>query len=75
MTPTGLTGDWAAARRILVVRLDALGDVLMTTPAFRALARSHPDVRLTLLTSRAGATVAPMLPEIESVIVHDVPWM
>ncbi len=75
MTGAGLTGDWAAARRILVVRLDALGDVLMTTPAFRALASSHPDVRLTLLTSRAGATVAPMLPEIGSVIVHDVPWM
>ena len=66
---------WAAAERILVVRLDALGDVLMTTPAFRALAQSGPDVRLTLLTSAAGAAVAPLLPEIDDVIVHAPPWM
>lgn len=70
-----LTGAWADARRILVVRLDALGDVVMTSPAFRALAQAGEDVRLTLLTSRAGAAVAPLLPEIGDVVVHDVPWM
>jgi lipopolysaccharide heptosyltransferase II len=72
---SSLTGRWADASRILVVRLDALGDVLMTTPAFRALAQSGPDVRLTLLTSPVGAAIAPLLPEIDDVIVHDVPWM
>ena len=70
-----LTGEWADAKRILVVRLDALGDVLMTTPAFRALAQSGPDVRLTLLTSPVGGTLRPLLQEIDDVIVHDVPWM
>jgi ADP-heptose:LPS heptosyltransferase len=29
--------DWQRARRVLCVRLDQLGDVLMTTPAIRAL--------------------------------------
>jgi len=70
-----MTGAWGRARRILVVRLDALGDVLMTTPAFRALAQSGPDVRLTLLTSPAGAAVADLLPQIDEFEVHDVPWM
>lgn len=68
---------WAAARRILVVRLDALGDVLMTTPAIRALAGvGRPERRsLTLLTSSAGAALVPMLPEVDDAIVADAPWL
>jgi len=34
---------WQAARRILCVRLDSLGDVLMCTPAMRALRESGCD--------------------------------
>ena len=49
---------WSQARNILCVRLDALGDVLMTTPALRALKTSHPGRRITLLTSPAGAEAA-----------------
>ena len=45
---------WSQARRVLCVRLDAAGDVLMTEPALRALATSVPGRRLTLLTSRSG---------------------
>ena len=33
------TPRWADARRILAVRLDNLGDVLMTAPALAALKR------------------------------------
>ena len=49
------TEAWAAAENVLAVRLDALGDVLMTTPALRALKESRPGRRLTLLTSPGGA--------------------
>jgi lipopolysaccharide heptosyltransferase II len=71
-----VTGSrWAAARRVLAVRLDALGDVLMTTPALRALKASAPGCQVTLLTSSAGARVAALVPEIDDVITHDVPWM
>ena len=49
---------WRDVRRVLAVRLDAMGDVLMTTPALRAL--SAGGRRLTLLTSPAGAGVARM---------------
>src|SRR5690606_30945940 len=66
---------WKEARRILVVRLDNLGDVLMTTPALGAIRRSAPDVRLTLLGSRAGAAMRQHLPVIDDVIVYDAPWV
>ncbi|HSL76445.1 MAG TPA: glycosyltransferase family 9 protein [Candidatus Limnocylindrales bacterium] len=65
---------WIGLKRILAVRLDAAGDVVMTTPALRALRAIRPE-RLTLLTSASGAAVAELLPEIDDVIVYDAPWM
>ncbi|MFL5779263.1 MAG: glycosyltransferase family 9 protein [Chloroflexota bacterium] len=71
----GMTGPLDGARRILAVRLDAMGDVLMTTPALRALRRGAPDAHLALLTSPAGASVAGLLPELDETIVYEAPWM
>ena len=45
---------WPDVRRVLAVRLDALGDVLMTGPAIRALRESAPARHVTLLTSPPG---------------------
>lgn len=70
------TGNaWADARHLLCVRLDNMGDVLMTTPAIRALRDSVPGRRITLLSSGAGASLAPFLPEIDRVIRYDAPWV
>src|SRR5690242_10841418 len=66
---------WIRATNVLAVRLDALGDVLMTEPALRGLKENRPGRRLTLLTSPAGARIAPMLPGVDDVIVYDAPWM
>ncbi len=66
---------WAKARRILAVRLDAMGDVLMTTPAFRAIRAARPDAHLALLTSPAGAAIASLIDELDEVIVYEAPWL
>jgi lipopolysaccharide heptosyltransferase II len=66
---------WRRARRILCVRLDTIGDVLMTTPAIRALREAHTERHITLLTSAPGAAVARLVPEIDEVIAHDAPWL
>lgn len=66
---------WAEAKNLLCIRLDAIGDVLMTTPAIRALKTAHPGRRITLLTSPSGAGIARLIPELEDVIVYDAPWM
>jgi lipopolysaccharide heptosyltransferase II len=69
------SADWQQAENVLCVRLDALGDVLMTTPALRALKESRPARRLTLLTSPAAAALVPLVPEIAACLVYDAPWM
>lgn len=66
---------WADARELLCVRLDGIGDLLMTTPAIRALREARTGRRITLLTSPAGAAAARAIPEIDDVIVFRAPWM
>lgn len=67
--------DWTTARRLLVVRLDNLGDVLLTGPAIRALADAIPIESITALCGPAGAEAAGLLPGIDDVLVHEVPWV
>jgi lipopolysaccharide heptosyltransferase II len=65
---------WGTARRVLTVRLGTLGSVLMTTPAIRALRVAGPaDRTVTLLTSRLGAGLAPLLPDVDDALVYDPP--
>jgi lipopolysaccharide heptosyltransferase II len=67
--------SWAAVKRLLCVRLDSMGDVLMTTPALRAFKRSAPGRSVTLLTSRSGAAVAPFVREVDDSIEFIASWM
>jgi len=70
-----MKGPWAAVQRLLCVRLDSIGDVLMTTPAIRALRESLPDSEITLLTSPAGGAIARMTAEVDRVVEYEAPWM
>jgi ADP-heptose:LPS heptosyltransferase len=46
-----VTGPWAEARRLLVMRLDNIGDVVMTGPVLRALKENLPRASITLMAS------------------------
>ncbi len=67
--------EWKKAVNILCVRLDAAGDVLMTTPALKALKEAKRGRRLTLLASSSGAAIAKLVPVIDDVIIYDAPWV
>ena len=66
---------WQRARNVLAVRLDNLGDVLMTSPALAAVAESLPGTRLTLLASASGMALAPHLPMLDDAIEFRAPWV
>lgn len=66
----GLAGYWrdslevidsvspgAGLKRILIMRQDRTGDMIMTLPLLRALRRAHPGVELAVVTSPGGAAV------------------
>ncbi len=66
---------WQSVKRVLLVRLDNLGDVLLTTPAFHAVKAALPHASLTLLASSIGAQIAALDPDIDDAIVYPAPWM
>ena len=70
-----LNARWAQARNILVVRLDSMGDVLMTSPALTAIRHTAPDARITLLTSASGAEAGRRLSVVDDVLTYVAPWM
>lgn len=73
--PASWHDAWHDARRVLCVRLDSLGDVLMCTPALRALRQALPGRRLTLLTSPSGIAAAESIPELDAALAFAAPWM
>lgn len=60
--------------RILVMRPDNIGDVILAGPLLRALRRHRPTAHIALLASPAGATAAPLLPWIDEVVEARPVW-
>ncbi len=69
-----MNGAWAEARRLLVMRLDNIGDVVMTGPVLRALKENQPGVHLTLMASPGGSKAAALLPWVDDVLTWRVVW-
>ena len=65
---------WEKPRRILCIRPDNMGDLLMSAPAISALKETF-DCEISLLTSSAAKGIASLLPTIDECLVWDVPWV
>ena len=61
-------------QNILCIRADNMGDLLMSTPALRALKETF-HCKITVLTSAMGSLITPYIKEIDDIIVADVPWV
>src|SRR5579859_4761511 len=61
----------SAQSRILVVRLASLGDLLITTPALRALRTTFPAAHIGVLTTPAGAAALRGLDSFDEVLTFD----
>lgn len=66
--------NWEDCKNILCIRADNMGDVIMTYPAIRALKESFGS-KITLLTSKTGSLITDHLPDIDEVIIYDLPWV
>ncbi len=53
---------------VLLVRFSSIGDILLTTPLVRALARRHPEARLVYVTKRALAPLVADNPHLSAVV-------
>lgn len=60
-------------KRILVVKLDHLGDVLLATPVFSNLRQAYPDAELHALTGAWSRVVLEKHPDVNKVLEYNSP--
>ena len=65
---------WTDCKKILCIRADNMGDVIMSSPAIRALKETFA-CSITLLTSSMAAGIVPFLPGIDDLILFNAPWV
>jgi ADP-heptose:LPS heptosyltransferase len=58
-------------KRVLVVRLDEIGDVVMTTPFLRELRRNLPHAWITLVVKPAVYNLVELCPYVNEVLTYD----
>jgi ADP-heptose:LPS heptosyltransferase len=63
----------ARTGRVLLARLDSMGDVLLTGAAVRAVAASAAEVTMLVAPGQAG--VARLLPGVDGVLAFEAPWV
>jgi ADP-heptose:LPS heptosyltransferase len=66
--------DPAAIRDVLVLRLDRIGDVIMSLPALADLRAALPHARIRLAVGRWSAEIARTAP-VDEVLVWSAPWV
>jgi len=61
----------ARTLRILVVRADRIGDVILSTPVFEVIKRHYPNSKLTVLVQAAVAPLLQGLSCVDEVMIYD----
>src|SRR5579884_4286366 len=68
----GARPDWSARPyRVLFLRHDRAGDMILSTGVMRAIARSHPTITMDVLASPANASILDAADYVGDVIVFD----
>ncbi len=62
-------------RRILLLRLERIGDLLMTLDAIRDAREAWPDAEIDLAVGHWNQSLATLIPGVSHVDVADAPWL
>lgn len=62
-------------RRILLMRLERIGDLLMVRDAIRDVHRAWPEATIDLAVGSWNAPIAALFEDVHAVIEIDVPWL
>ncbi len=64
----------AKVGKILICRLDHIGDVVMTTPAFNAIKAKFPEAQVFVLSNAAGISILRGNPYVDGYYLFNWPW-
>ncbi|MDD5436093.1 MAG: glycosyltransferase family 9 protein [Candidatus Omnitrophica bacterium] len=63
--------DKTQVKRILVITLSNVGDIILTTPVIKALAKEFPGIRLDVMVGPQGKEIFEKDPHVFKVIIYD----
>lgn len=66
-----VTGKIPDFKRILIVRTDRIGDVLLSTPVIKALRDNYPHAYIAMMVSPYGKAIVEDNPYLDEVIIYD----
>lgn len=66
--------ELSRVRKLLILRYDRLGDMIVTTPIFRNLKRLHPNLHIGVFTSLSNAELIRYNPNVDSIYVLYTNW-
>ena len=61
-------------QKILILRLDAIGDFILLTPSIRAIRENFPHAYITLVVTKAVYPMAELCPYVNEIIAFDTPY-
>jgi lipopolysaccharide heptosyltransferase II len=64
-----------SVKRVLLLRLERIGDLLMVLEAIRDARAAWPDAEIDLAVGSWNAAIAKLIPEVTRVEVADAPWL
>jgi heptosyltransferase-1 len=62
-------------RRVLLLRLERIGDLLMTLEALRHARTTWPEATIDLVVGGWNASLAALIPDVDHVRIASVPWL
>ena len=74
MVLRNVTGESGAVKKILVLELWHVGDVILATPVMQCLRSMYPDARITLLAKEHGRELLQGSPLVDEIVTFDFPW-
>lgn len=63
-------GEWPL--KVLLIQLRQLGDILLTTPAIRALKKTYPDAEISFLTHPMGQLILTGNPDLKEHLIYPI---
>ncbi len=64
-----------SVHKILILRYDRIGDMIVTTPIFRLIKQKNPAVKIGVFTSRGNAEILEGNPYVDSLFILDKSWI
>ena len=62
--------DVKKSSKVLILRYDRIGDMVITTPVFRELKLAYPHIKITVLASKANKAVIVNNPYVDDIITN-----